>query len=266
MVDFVKKLRDHSYYNVYMLNEKPIIVFEDHRFVIPVLWLAQKLEVISPGIDMIRFDAHMDAVECDSGIQGIYSTIEDFNGVFEFARTKLRQNDDDWLTFATDVELVGNSVTFHEGSQSGTERHREKIYRLSCLEGELASRGQFGDHVNSEHPINSIVGWDWSKKSLRSAPILLDIDCDYFTFSWRGKTFPWQRSFYQDEFSPTAEDVEMNGWTNLKFIKIIIKRAPFVTICLEHGCCGGKDNAKAILGSLNSVLFEDVINLKEIYV
>ena len=96
---------------------------------------------------------------------------------------------------------------------------------------------------------------------MADTPILFDIDCDYFTFQWRGRTNAWLAKFYDEEFSTKASTYfSTKGWSNLILMTRLIQRAPFVTMAIEPDFCGEIADARQIVKCLNDKLFNGVID------
>jgi hypothetical protein len=249
MENFIKQIQEHPYYQVTMFGDKPIIVFEDHRFVIPILWLAQKMQVIDGNINMIRFDGHFDALNYQKAIDHPYRRLTDFSSAYEFAKDKLGAIDDDWQTFAFDQNLVNRVLIFCDRKEETNVKYADRIFSLKRLDGILGYNGEFADET--PQPVWDVIGWK-IPGIMDNSPVLLDIDCDYFTYQWRGSILPWQKEFYEKEFSPKSE---AHGWSNRSFMELLIAKAPFVTICLEPDFCGGREHANQILSDLQKNIF-----------
>lgn len=257
MKEFLSVIRDHKYYKVFMTGEKPVIVFDDHRFVVPILWLARKTGMIDENINMVRFDGHLDALDFQKDILGEFRAVDSFEAMFRFCEKKLKIEDDDWLSFVLHERIIKNVLTFCDRSDAINPAYADRMFRINRFDGILAHQGEF-----SQTPIlkNHQELWDlvgWSKFGINDAPVLLDIDCDYFTYQWRGEPYPWTDEFYKIEFSNGPSLTA--GFSNRSFIDKIIERSPFVTICLEPDFCGGKESAWKILEKLAHCMFDGLL-------
>lgn len=228
MQEFIKTLEKHRYYKIFLMEKKPVIVFDDHRFVVPVLWLAHQHGIIDQTIDMVRFDGHLDNLDFNPNIKEDFAKLKNFDEAFLFAEEKLKKEDDDWLAFSLDQKLCDRVVNIYEGHDQPNPRYAQKMIQFKGWSRIPDGSGLF-EVIEEE------------------GPLLLDIDCDYFTFKWRGSIQPWNDVFYQKEFSGPSRGLAEQ----------IIARAPFVTICLEPDFCGGVENARGILRNLSKFLFNE---------
>ena len=266
MKKFIKQIRANNYYTLFVLRDKPVIVFKDHRFIIPVLWLAHKTGVIQQGINMFRFDAHLDDLLPEAQVVTDFKRVSTFAQCFEFTRDRLRKRDDDWLSFALETRMVEASVTVCE-HQEPHPHYSKRSYRLNGLDGALNYQGKLSDHARSDElsPMWSVLGWTLESPNMINNSILFDIDCDYFTFGWRGLTSSWLNKFYDKEFSKTTVTYPTtNNWSHFGVVEKIIERAPFITIAIEPDFCGGILEAKMIVEKLNELFFENTLNIKKI--
>lgn len=220
---FVEAIRRHKYYKVFLMGEKPIIVFEDHRFVIPVLWLAHQCRILSPQVNMFRFDGHLDNLDYDQELSPAFKALRTFGEAFEFAENQMKKEDDDWLMLALDQKLINKALTICGRADEPNPRYGERNFKLASL--------------------NAVSGND---KEFLGGPVLLDIDCDYFVFQSQKKWSAWTTEMYEKEFSNFH-------------IEKVLETAPFVTICRETDFCGGPENVRDILGQMNTFIFSGAL-------
>src|SRR3990167_3738146 len=95
MERFTGSIKEHKYYQVLMAGAKPVIVFDDHRFVIPVLWLARQCGIIGLNINMVRYDGHLDNLDYDQGLSPVFTALKSFDEAFDFADRQMKKEDDD---------------------------------------------------------------------------------------------------------------------------------------------------------------------------
>ena len=263
MESFIQTIQRHPYYKVYWMGEKPIIVYEDHRFVVPILWLARQRGLIDSDVNMVRFDAHMDAIDFDESHLGDFQKLEGFGAVFDFCHDHLKREDDDWVTFALHQKLFDQVLTFCDGDDGDNPRYAERMFRIKRLDGILDVGGEFSDvSLRDEYgEMWDVAGWNFPH-GLNDAPVLLDFDCDYFAHLWRGLPYSWADEFFEIEFcSRKSSEPQVSSWSNLLFARKIVEKAPFVTICLESEFCGGLQHSRRILQKLNTYLFDACLPL-----
>lgn len=261
--EFIEQLLANGYYAVFGPEERPVIVFRDHRFLVPVLWLARQTGMVREGTDMFRFDAHLDCAGLEEGRAAErFRQARDFSEVFGLARAVLSDRDDDWLALALEAGLVGRCVTVGPPDSAGG-RYAGRSYTVPMLEGLLDSRRKPRPEAVPE--LWEAAGWPLAEPRMADTPVLLDIDCDYFSFRWRGGQNAWLDRFYEREFDKRPVDcgagqARSPHW----FMRSLIGRAPFVTVAVEPDFCGGEAEARGILGQLDRRFFNGVIDLSAI--
>lgn len=225
-------ISQNPYYRVNEKHQKPVIVFDDHRFVVPVLWLAKKLGITGPSMSLVRFDGHYDALPVGPDLIAGFGELKNFDDVVKFCAHKLGGIDDDWQSFAFEAELVEQSLIFCGREDEVPE----------CWAGRLR-------RIKSAGKIFETPG---AGMGLHKVPLVLDIDCDYFTYHWQGKIFPWTDEQYDNEFS---SGTKAGGRSVLSWLRQIIEQSPFVTVSLEPDFCGGRENSLKILDDLKDLIF-----------
>ncbi|MFA4843520.1 MAG: hypothetical protein WC632_01050 [Candidatus Margulisiibacteriota bacterium] len=265
MIDDCKKLTEEinklNCYKVFYFGSKPLIIYKNHRFIVPIIWQANKLNIIDSNINILCLDKHLDGKHCENANN--MKTITTFNDLYRHCRDNLSKNNDDWISILMEESLINRFIYVGEGSFGSNilEQFPGKIFELTMIEGQFDNQGKLNDIARKEE-LNQL--WDALKWEYRpengfrmdkSTKILLDIDLDYFTFDWRGRHYAWQDQFYDFEFNPKGD----------KFINDIIDRSPFITIATEEMCCGGKNEAKKILNKLNMKYFNSTIAIEECF-
>jgi hypothetical protein len=276
MKKFLDIIKDKNYYKCYSIGDKPIIIYEGHRFIVPILWLAKMNNIINFPINFICFDRHTDTLDNPDKNREMINRMQNsknFNDVFDFVDKELHENNDDWLkllmnlNFIQDAVIIGGGATSNYRQEldyidSGGNKHL--IKNLSNLENAFEYQGTLSD-ISKNHQFKQIwdiIGWEYIQKKrfiMQNKPIFLDFDLDYFTFQWRGRNYAWQNNFYHYEFDHETKYFTTNGWSGAKFLNKLIKRTPFITIAKESKCCGGKDESSRILEKLNDKFFKNVI-------
>ncbi len=201
-----------------MSGPKPVIVYDDHRFVVPVLWLAHQHGIIDGKTSMVRFDAHYDALDVKPQVGEDFKKLKDFARVFAFCRDHLGPIDDDWQSFVFQTNLI------------------QHVYLFCNRKDQLQS-----PHLNR---MSITRNFEYNETLDKAKSIVLDIDCDHFVYAANGKIHPWSEELYHKEFSEY-----------FSFMQKIVQRSPFITICLEPDFCGGRDKAHLILEQLKKLFF-----------
>ncbi|MCP4364457.1 MAG: hypothetical protein GY800_04090 [Planctomycetes bacterium] len=271
---------NNSYYQCYSNAGKSIFVYENHRFIVPILWLAQSKNIITYPINFVYFDHHLDALVEQRERKKIASDIEKaktFDDVFKIVYDNLSIKNDTWLRLLMDLEIVKDAVvmgdveaTLHEKNKfekfSDLKENEHLLKNMYSLGGTFESQGDLIDLARrpSLESLWAILGWkyDIQKKDFvmhDTPPILLDFDLDYFTFRWREWICSWRDDFYSKEYDMPSTHYTKAGWNGEKFLNKLIKRAPFVTIAKESRCCGGQQESNSVLKELSNKFFSGAI-------
>lgn len=255
----------------YSYGDKDILVFDDHRTSLGVIYEASKLGMFGEQIpNLVTFDYHEDC--CDAGKQsellkkiGVENLMDATSRQFwSFVEFDLSKVDDDWIAAAQelnlvkDVTIIGNEANHNVDNnevivdESGNQHRRFSIPHLSFS---LGNRGCLGDSMLKE-PYYQAIRDTFQIKNGRfdNAPVypyVLDIDLDCFTGEIREKTMRWPEQLFCDEFFGT------NGAG--RFITALIKRASFITISREPRCCGGMGESNKILQYIDRHWFEGAL-------
>ena len=99
---------------------------------------------------MVRFDAHLDALNFKESILKEFRTINRFEDVFRFCEQRLSGIDDDWLTFALHEGLINNVLTFCDGKGEVNQNYADRIFKIKHLDGVLYDQGEFADDTKKE--------------------------------------------------------------------------------------------------------------------
>lgn len=255
----------------YNYNRKDILVFDDHRTTLAVLFEAHRLGVFDGQIpNIVTFDYHEDCCEVPKkselmkmiGATDLDSTTS--RQFWSFVEFDISKVDDDWiavaqeLNLAKDVTIIGNVANHNVDNnevikdEDGNEHRRFSIPHLSFS---LDNRGCLGDSMIKEQYYTAVRdtlqyhGW------FDNAPVypyVLDIDLDCFSADLRDKMVAWPKQMFVDEFFSTPE--------RAAFINALINRASLITISREPGCCGGMGESHKILQYLDKYWFEGVLN------
>ena len=278
---FIQEIESIKYYKCFGQSQKPIIVYKDHRFIVPILWLAKSMGIIKCPLNIVYFDQHHDALEPRKRKEIVKDlrNANSFEEVYLIVQDKLSSNDDDWVRVVMDLAIVKDAVLI--GNPSGIDFNREKLEEymdldgdkhllknICSLEGAFGYQGALADWAKDYllKPIWDIIGWKLVPKSvfaMDKQPILVDFDLDYFTFQWRAGNYAWREDFFSEEFNHISTYSTTVGWSGEKFLNEIIVRAPFVTIAQEPGCCGGKQESDDILRKLSNKFFVGAITLTQ---
>ena len=148
-------------------NRKLVIIYDDHRWLLNVLFKIQKDGLLPGPPKLVFFDSHDDAGESHKksallahiGVDNVLDATEKAFGAF--VDYDIRTDDGNWLSVACELNLVSDAVVIGDKyshniedmnglytSEDGIEHH---LYNLSSdLEYELGCRGSLGDRAKED--------------------------------------------------------------------------------------------------------------------
>lgn len=277
-IEYICQLSWHSNIETYTYRDKHIILYDDHRCILNVIFEAMKLNVFDGQIpNIIYFDHHDDACYTDVRLDNYHVDdilklkSRDFWPIVEFDLSAL---DDDWVTAGMELGLINNVVCigneenhnidgWSDNTYTTATGKGHKGYCISHLKRETNNRGILGDSI-LKYPyykdVRDVFGYVWGKNNLQPQnPYILDFDLDCFTTDFRDKTFAWPEYFFKDEFWPD------NNFDYRLFIEQLIEKASIITICREPKCCGGIGESNKILSHLDRYLFGGALKTEPIH-
>lgn len=266
------ELSNRTNINTYAFGDKYIIVYDDHRTLLNVLFEARRLGELQETPNLIYFDYHDDACHVPPksklleqvGIKSISdATPKQFWSFVEFDLGVL---DDDWLLAGMELNLIKDAVVIGQEENSNIEDLNgiytsedgveHKAYSIPHLSYSIGNRGCLGDSIEKEpyyRNVRDIMQYHGGKfdPNMKQS-FVLDFDLDCFTTNCREKVYAWPEEIFRNEF---YENFAVRGFMNDLF-----ERTSFITICREPGCCGGIGEANKILHYLDRYFFDGALN------
>lgn len=253
-------------------NGPIIVIYDDHRWILNVLFYLNKL---GEHLDLIYFDAHDDAAPCEKkstllkkiGVADLKDATEKQFGAF--VDYDQRVDDGGWLTTAMELDLIGDALNIGNrhsdnivgmnGSYSSEDGIAHSVFMMSeNLEYEFGVRGQLGDTCREEEcrKLRDFFGIEHFLGRYDSVvpakPYVLDFDLDFFTMSFEDEgTHGWTKKILFKHFP----DYSMHN----KFLWDLIRNAQVITICREPDYCGSLGDSNQILQMLDRYYFEGCI-------
>lgn len=254
----------------FRIGRKDLVVFDDHRTTLDVIFEAHKLGLFNGTVpNLITFDYHEDCCPvltksqllAKIGVQDVLNaTSKQF---WEFVEFELGKNDDDWISAAQELNLIKNVIIIGNEAnnnvdnseiifgEDGIEHRRFSIPHLSFS---LGSRGCLGDSIDDIEPyyksIRDTMQYHNDTFDNDLYPFILDFDLDCFSVEIKGHQMAWPEKIFREEFYQPQVCYVM---------KELIKRATFITISREPGCCGGYGECQKILELLDKYFFEGIL-------
>ena len=276
----MSKLYELSYrtnINTYTFRDKHIILYDDHRTLLNILFEAKKLGEFTETPNLIYFDLHDDACELLPKSQllarmGVNDLSEATSKQFwSFVEFDLGVLDDDWLLAGMELDLIKDAILIGQeenhhiqdlgGRYVSEDRIEHELYSISHLKYSLNNRGCLGDSIIKEpyfQNVRDIMQYHnqrFDEKDIK--PCILDFDLDCFTTECREKTYAWPEKIFREEYFESS---------NARyFMESLLNRASVITICREPECCGGIGEANKILSYLDRYFFDGALRTEPIY-
>lgn len=271
-INNLSDLSKFSNFETYHFGDKTIVLYDDHRCLLTVLFEASRLGLISTQTNLITFDRHDDAAPIREESWGMIDKVSkneississrEFKNFVEF---DISARDNDWVKVAFELGLIRNLVNVGNMENTNVSDLRNHIYiskdgvhhhahAVSHIKYELnPHNGALGSSalLDENKVIHEIFGYNISDEnegfSIGTTPdYVLDFDLDCFTTECESKTFAWPESIFASLYN--NDEV---GY----FMFRLISSARFITICREPSYCGGIGESNKILGYLDKYFF-----------
>lgn len=259
---------------VFPFHNKKIILYDDHRSVLNVLFESKKLGLFSKTPNLLFFDKHDDACDPRIKVEDLFrewgaNRIEDVNSrdFWSFVEFDLSGTDDDWLLAGMELDLINDAVVIgqtensnmsdmnnHFDSSDGT---RHELFDIPHIDYSIGCRGCLGDSILKEpyyetirniFEYNQLLPRNYEQFSNEvNNPFVLDFDLDCFTTECEGKAYAWPEVIFWEKYCKNEK--------TFHFMRQLIDRSSFITICREPKCCGGIGESNKILGYLDNYFF-----------
>ena len=229
-------------YDVRILGEtKTVVVYDDHRTLLNVLYHARMKNVTTGPVNLIYFDYHDDAcmvrnIEKYKKYRPHAYTQKECEKFWNFVEFRLSANDDNWLYAGMKFNLIKHAIRV-AGQQNDNIEGLNNSFRGRHHLEPITSEDIF--------QLTSLL-LDQTSDEKRHKYVL-DFDLDYFTV-FKGRKKAWSnqkfKKFFQDGLLKKQCDIQR-----------LARHAEFITICREPSYCGGIKEANKILSNLDKYLF-----------
>ena len=273
----------HTNMTVHHFRDKYIVLYDDHRCILNVLFEAKKLKLFDTSPNLIFFDRHDDACNPYINKSELFEKwgvkkIEDVSNrdFWSFVEFDLNSLDDDWLLAGMELDLINHAVVIGQNENSNmrskdytyvsTDGKLHEMYDIPHLNNSISSRGCLGDSIIKQpyyKKVRDIFEYNqppcgrYNKFSDKvTHPFVLDFDLDCFTTECENKTFAWPEDIFRQNFYEN-DDVDF-------FMQQLIERSSFITICREPECCGRLGESNKILGYLDNYFFKGCLGTSPI--
>ncbi len=283
-ITLIYQLSFHTNIETYGFDDKYIVLYDDHRSILNVLFEAKKLGLFSTTPNLIFFDRHDDACNPNICSNDFYkkcgvNKIEDVSNrdFWNFVEFDLSNLDDDWLLAGMELDLINHAVVIgqHENSNmksmdyiyKSTDGKVHELFDISHLNWSIGDRGCLGDNIikdPSYKKIRNIFEYNQDQQNSTyqkfsnkvTKPFVLDFDLDCFTTECEDRMFAWPETIFREKYYDNI-DVRF-------FMEQLIKRSSIITICREPKCCGGIGESNKILWYLDNYFFDGCLNTNSI--
>lgn len=259
-------------------RDKTVVIYDDHRWLLNVLFYLRKNNLLVKP-DLVFFDAHDDAAQC--GRKSDLLSKLNANSLDEasekqflsFVEYDISSLDDDWLSVACELDMIGDVVCIGNrynsniedcnGQYSSEDGIVHKMYELSDnLEFELGDRGALGDATKGLEYADIRKFFDSGehiyKRIGEMNPFILDIDLDCFTLEVKNApNMAWSETTYFHKYPEYGHA----QW----FINDLLVKTELITICREPDFCGSLGESNQILELLDNLWFEGSIGTSRVY-
>lgn len=268
-------LSKHANIETYVFDDKYIVLYDDHRSILNVLFEAKRLDLYKKTPNLIFFDRHDDACNPNIYSKELFekwkiNKIEQVSSrdFWTFVEFDLNELDDDWLLAGMELGLINHAVvigqTENTNIQSINNKYvssngdEHKLYDISHLNWSIGNRGCLGDNVIKESyydDVRNIFEYNqppygrYDKFSQEvSNPFILDFDLDCFTTECENRIFAWPEEIFKEKY--------VKNDNVYSFMHRLLKRASIITVCREPSCCGGIGESNKILWYLDNYFFD----------
>ena len=257
-------------------NDKLVIIYDDHRWLLNVLFKIQKDGLLPGPPKLVFFDSHDDAGQTQKKSEllahiGVENVLDATEKTFSsFVDYDIRTDDGNWLSVACELNLVSDAVVIGDkyshnieamnGVYTSEDGIEHKLYNLSDnLDFELGCRGSLGDHAREDEFrdirgfFNSRYGYDHAQIG-EMTPFVLDFDLDFFTLNTNEGPLAWPQHIWHKHFNSFSSGTQM--------MRNLINKAMVITICREPDYCGSIDGIAGSnynLQNLDNYFFEGLL-------
>jgi len=241
-----------------------VLIHKDHRWLLPLIHVAQQLGDLPTPANLVMFDHHHDAFEpqCLNEIVALRAQGVTTAALVDLCANHLSTVDNDWLQAGMQLGLIKDAVLFGVDewdrenfpmvlTDVAGQAHRIEIMWLPG--SELSYQGSLSDLAKSYalEQAWDILGWQHHAeigfRFAEEPKIVLDFDLDCFKLDWTDYTFPFPQEVFEREFLTPSRYHSVNGVTGRDFVLGLAAKAGLVTIATEPNHCGGQEKAQHIL-------------------
>lgn len=259
----MQELNNRANVQTFSFVDKDIILYDDHRYILNVIFHAMKKGYIQNPPDLVFFDEHDDFAKIGKTKQSIIKDLNVQNIIdiseqefYKFVEFHTGRDDGDWLRYAVELNLLRNVVVvgqhyndnvryLHQHKYTGSDGVEHKLFEINHLVDELKRPGALykDSFTDPQHPERDDI-----RNIIHSKNVILDFDLDCFTTECMGYTFAWPEDVFVSEYVKNREVYSL--------MIDLMQRSKFITIAKEPACCGGLGESNKILSYLDRYFFK----------
>ncbi len=253
-----------------------VVIYEDHRTILNVLYFLKANQLANFPIDLFMFDDHDDFLRPSDGA---LERIAEFNAnaptereFWSFTEFDLRTLDDDWVKAGMELGLINNVFLFHSSDASYTfsETYQtqsfgeKRVYNLGTVWDALTFHGCLDDFSNEAEYGRLWEDMGWIKNGnkfefVRENNFILDFDLDCFSTFILDKSYAIPEEILIKNFEEYRRSENHYYGKATMFVKKLIEESVLTTVCFENNSCGGFRESHKIFETFDYLFFEGEI-------
>ncbi len=280
-MDAIDFLKDRDNLQPLKYKEVEGYIHNDHRFLLPLVYISQEKRLLPKPCKLILFDAHHDSCPVNKEqlkeIEKLFSNKYSINDLIKLTDKVLGQNDDDWIQAGMQLNLFSDAIVFGVTQNPIDDMECQEIVDISGNKHHLEIRPLFpGDMLEYQCSLSDIAYeerykhfWDlldWEfvpregfKFRETNENIAISIDLDAFTIHWEHFIFPWDNEVFIDKFLNESTYWTTQNWSGKKVFDNFIERCGMFAIAREPRYCGGEEKMEKIYSKVNEFLFNNLL-------
>jgi hypothetical protein len=273
------ELKNRTNFNTYRFKNKTVIIYDDHRSILNVLYFGVNRGFFSKPPNIITFDFHDDCKQLKghqlSTIKRLFLQSPDLKEFWSFVEFELSTLDDDWIKAGCECGLIENVINIGADTPMNLDSdeineykdHKNKIHDLLVLphlDDALSYYHGIFDSALGDPRYNralEILQLDEKKDCTFNEgsiyPFVLDFDMDCFSVQCVNEQIAWPETVFVEKY---VRNRKGNPLSPQDFIKKLMQRCEIITICREPTHCGSIGESNKVLRYLDKYIFEGNLN------
>lgn len=272
----IRDLSKRSNINTIRTQNSEVVLYEDHRTILNVLYFLKLNELAVFPIDLFMFDDHDDFEKpSDNALE----SITEFNAAapterefWSFTEFDLNPEDNDWVKAGMELGLINNIFLFHstQASYNFSETYQthnfgeKKLYNLGRTWDALAFNCRLDDFSNGATYGQLWEDMGWIKNNgkfefRRDNSFIADFDLDCFSANILDKNYAVPSEILITKFEEYIRPHNHYYIKATDFVKELIEKSVLTTVCFENIFCGGIRESHKIFETFDYLFFDGEI-------